>query len=824
MAYILTSDGLGKNSMQYELGRGGYFPSGSGTSETQLILIKGACEAYRATGITTYLDNAKKYAASYIKYYCFETEAPESGTWPSHWISNAGAAFPVKGPVAANPNNSGNILSTVAFVSGLATLTDLANVYLVATTGSVASWNCVLAGISSGTVKTFEYYYDKDGMKFDSSGNYLNVTSIANAGQVKLSGTYVSFTGNALVSYSQYEATEIAYGSNFECWPMFRVLESGAWNCAADSVHWAIDAFQSLVEVDSTQTVRWTNSRDAMIRNWDAVTTVSTDLYAAKKEIGKPYDAWPLTYFAVTVGGVEYYSPTAHVTASRDASGYARFVLPTDATRSKFSWKNDTLFVTTNTTSTNYKVKIYLGNVGAAAGRLYIYDDNGYAYQTRWAYAANSLVTNSIEVPFNYFNPSYSWGTATNPSWDEGSGIQYHFGIPTTSDGVGFGGYWAVASLPSVTYNLSTGSIKIRTTDSSGATALSALLTVGSHSITPTAPGTLPITNIDFVTTDATVGAIVVNTPTGVHNLPATLNIRKFWIVLEETTPLDGNTILIGDVIFEDIGSGGLLSRDAITYNTGALPFQLSNNSPRGGSGLGTASNFQGPYYTGYQNPTPYYIKHVLGDATALGKAEIMMNLLIDSQTAYNASTGVTGPYAPVYLVKAWDSAIFGPVNTFSWLGPDPNTFWGGFQYRAFSSVADFWQRSNRYGISDASVTKAGSSTLSFLTWLDTWLTNNPAELSVPSAFNVAVSPSVPYGDPCMIAVAMKGALFLKKGGNTTAINMRVITKLYAMLIRYNVTSGDMDGSFTADPTNGVFYGYWAGEIMEALALYAQLM
>ena len=29
-----------------------------------------------------------------------------------------------------------------------------------------------------------------------------------------------------------------------------------------------------------------------------------------------------------------------------------------------------------------------------------------------------------------------------------------------------------------------------------------------------------------------------------------------------------------------------------------------------------------------------------------------------------------------------------------------------------------------------------------------------------------------------------------------------------------------MDGSFTPDPSGGVFYGYWGGEILDALALY----
>lgn len=823
MAYILTSDGLGKNSMSFELGRGGYFPSGSGTSETQLMLIKGACEAYKATGTTTYLEAAKNYASCFIKYYCFDTEPPTEGIWPTHWIVNAGEPFFVKGPITNNPNNSGNILSTIPFVGGEATITDLANVYLVATTGSKVTWNCVKATLASGTQKTLSYYFDKYGNKFDINGNFLNVTDLASAGKVKLGGGDASFTGNAAVSYSVYTNTIVLYGTNFECWPMWRVLGTDEWNTASDSIHWAIDAFHSLAELDSAQSTRWVLARDAMLRNWDAVTTISSDLYVSKKEVGKPYDAWPLTYFSVTIAGTEYYSPTEHLTAARDGSGYVVLAIPPNAARSKVTWKNDTLFVTSPTVSADFKIKLHIGTTHLTPARVIIHDADEHVYQCRWEWAAGSSVANAVEIPLNWFGAPYSWGLGTCPGWDEGSGWQFHCTMASTSDGVGFAGSWAAASMPAITYNVTSGDISIRVTDANGATATTAL-TAGTHTVTPAAPGTAAVYNIDFITTTATAGAIVINTFTGVYNLPSSLDIRKVWVVFEESNPSLYNYIVIGDILFEDIGNSGNLVRQAINYSGGGLPFQLSNNSPHGGSDLGTGSNFQGPFYMGYQNPTPYFIQHVLGNLTAMDKAEVMVNLMGDSQTAYTTSTGVTGPYAPVYLTKAWDSAIFGTVNTFGWSGPDPNTFWGGFQYRAFSNVADFWQRSVLYGVIHSAVTKARTSAVTFLTWLDTWLTNNPAELSVPTAFYEATDPSVPYSDPCMIAVAMKGVLFMKRGGYDAVVCNRVISSLYAMLMKFNATSGDMNGSFTADAVNGVFYGYWAGEIMETLALYSQVM
>ncbi|MFZ4524606.1 MAG: hypothetical protein ACOYOE_03420 [Chlorobium sp.] len=244
----------------------------------------------------------------------------------------------------------------------------------------------------------------------------------------------------------------------------------------------------------------------------------------------------------------------------------------------------------------------------------------------------------------------------------------------------------------------------------------------------------------------------------------------------------------------------------------GAIPFELGNknaNPPSQGGG-----GFVGPYYAGYQNPIPW---HFMKDYTA---AANMLRFLIDAQGAYRTSTGIMGPFAPVFH---YDSSMLSgaTINKFSWKGPDPNTFWGGFQYRPFAAVANFWQQCITSKTNNQAVSSAATISTAFLTWLDTWLTEHPTEKNIPVTFHEGAAPIADYKEPHIIALALKGSLYCKKAGANPQIVTRVTGRLYNMLMSYQVTKGDMAGSYAPDPTRHSFNGFWAGEIMDALALYA---
>ena len=251
----------------------------------------------------------------------------------------------------------------------------------------------------------------------------------------------------------------------------------------------------------------------------------------------------------------------------------------------------------------------------------------------------------------------------------------------------------------------------------------------------------------------------------------------------------------------------------------GTIPFEYTNKGPDL-SVLPTAI-VRGPYYAGYQNPLPW---HYMKDYTA---AANMMQFLRDAQAAYTKSTGITGPFAPVYH---YDNSFLGNAvkNSFTWEGPDPNTFWGGFQYRPFAAVADFWQQCVTSKSSNPAVTNAARVSATFRGWLDGWLTTHPSDSYVPTEFREKSAPVAPAAangrgdkDPHMIGLALKGAVLCKKAGANPDMVARVIPRLLAMLTSHQITMGEMAGAFSHDPYSHIFKGFWAGEIMDALGTHA---
>ena len=808
MAYILTTDWLVKGSMQNEVGRGGYFPSSSATSEGQALLIKGSVAAYRATNQSQFLDRARNYANALIKYFFFDTpEPPVSGAWPCQWIVNAGTSFQIKGPISPYGSMySGNLNVPISFVNGEATIANLGNVYKVASSDSILRWNNVFSNLSVGTDYAIANWYDVIGTQYDNTGTATKVTDIAKAGLIKLGGAQATFTGTANVTYAVFINTTIPYGANFECWPMWRTLEVGEWKCAADSLHWMYDAFSMLFQYDATQSTRWLAAKNAIKRNWDNCLQLTSDTFWYKKESGKPFDSWPLVFYKIMVGTTMHTHPTPYwtVAPSRDVSGNAVFSLPLDTARTDFIVANESIYINGVWTTDADRLSVQIGVSTPTPIEFIIRDTADNAYHMRWNLIDNSTLTNPILIPLSWFNASYSWNNGSSPCWVTGGIMQYHMDIPTPSDGVGFGGNWVNA--PSITYNLTSGSMGIRVTDSLGVQSTVAL-TTGAHTIALAKPGTANIVNIDFIPYSNGTNQVTVDTFTGIVNNTSPLHIRKMEIHVRNTAAV---TVSIGDVKFE-----GAAVREPINFNGQALPFQYSSDNPNAVT-TSTAANFQGPYYIGYQNPCPYI------DSAEWTKAEGMIDLMVGAQAAYTLSTGDTGPYAPVYFPMTWDSVMFGTANTYGWTGPDPNTFWGGFQYRAFMSLSDFWSRCSAAGISNNAVTKAAASCNSFLGWLDTWLTDHPGDVCVPTAFNIGTLATVPYSDPHMIANALKGAIYCYKAGANQTIAKRTIDKLYTLLVAFNVTTGDMKGSFTPDPVGGYFNGYWAGEILEALSMHLE--
>src|SRR5689334_3408020 len=117
MSYLIANDGIVKNNLQFELGRGGYLPNDSATSESQLLLIRGYARAYLATHKAAYLVQAQKFADAYIDAFC-QGDIDNA----HHWVVNGGDPLALQGPPGSIPQFDGVVGASVSFTAGVAHL------------------------------------------------------------------------------------------------------------------------------------------------------------------------------------------------------------------------------------------------------------------------------------------------------------------------------------------------------------------------------------------------------------------------------------------------------------------------------------------------------------------------------------------------------------------------------------------------------------------------------------------------------------------------------------------------------------------------------
>ena len=279
-----------------------------------------------------------------------------------------------------------------------------------------------------------------------------------------------------------------------------------------------------------------------------------------------------------------------------------------------------------------------------------------------------------------------------------------------------------------------------------------------------------------------------------------------------------------------------------IAYYPGAIPFtaNFAGSPPM-------LIDWRGPVYAGYQAPD-MWVK--TGNTAA---AVTCTQLLVDAQAAWAAQTGFTaGPFAPVFYFNRDDAVQYGPANTFGWEGPDPNTKWGGYQYRPLAELGVSFAGA---APGSALYTKTLQGLTTFLNWLandkwwpsfqpsviDAWASqiNHCAASDLPPAPAMRQIPAGPptdfpktgaevnYNEPHMTALILRTVILrdqkLRPNGDASGVigdvDARVLDKCIMTLDNMWVTSGVMAGTFSNDPDAHEWYGFWHGEILTTLAM-----
>ena len=245
----------------------------------------------------------------------------------------------------------------------------------------------------------------------------------------------------------------------------------------------------------------------------------------------------------------------------------------------------------------------------------------------------------------------------------------------------------------------------------------------------------------------------------------------------------------------------------SMTYAPYVAPFDLHYYD-------GSIGDWRGPAYSGYQAP---WVWQDIGDSTGLAED---LQFLEDAQTAYTASTGLTGGFAPVYFWNRWDSLQYNDANTWGWLpAPDTDTSWGGFQYRTAENVAKTWAN-------DPNNTVAENITMNFINFIETqWDSIG----DFPTTFAEKATPVNDQVEPHMAALFLKCLVYAHIASTSSTDLLKIEglinkTLTYISNTHHDISSTpfslyEVEGTWSPDTTASQWYSFWGGEILDALGL-----
>lgn len=298
------------------------------------------------------------------------------------------------------------------------------------------------------------------------------------------------------------------------------------------------------------------------------------------------------------------------------------------------------------------------------------------------------------------------------------------------------------------------------------------------------------------------------------NDLPERFNLDSAYTMMFTLTAsaFEGYTARIGDCVIENY------REDNLAYTPGVIPF--SNNIDAYSMMF---DGWRGMPYPGYQYPW-IWVKD--DDSRRMTN---MVNFMFDAQMAYKDKFGITGPVAAAYYWNRWDSMSYGPVDTFTfnhWGDGEP---WSGYQPRAFLGGALAWYELVR--LNKPVPPNLVAYVNNWVKWLAEFEEANGG--LNPTEFPSNALPRVPDDDFTghMSGLWLAGTCYAAMAGGTTAATEKVIQNtLIELFDNYKVVMADhpMNGSWSpgvrADTDNGMFFGFWSGEILRGLGVYLQYL
>lgn len=256
---------------------------------------------------------------------------------------------------------------------------------------------------------------------------------------------------------------------------------------------------------------------------------------------------------------------------------------------------------------------------------------------------------------------------------------------------------------------------------------------------------------------------------------------------------------------------------DSLAYTPGVIPF--SNIYDEGTDQVGA---WHGMPYPGYQYPFIFCF-----DLDAYGRQLTnVVDFLYDAQQWYAGHIGELGPVAPAYIWNRWDNYKYGEPDAFTPYHWGDGTPWAGYQPRAFFGGARAWYElalSNKH-----TPPKLIKYVENWINWLIGFVgasggvfptefpSNSPAQ-PVPDDFTGHMS-GLWLAGSCMAYMA---------GCRVSGLEDLIeacVTELQKNYVVTDIPGNPMNGSWSPairlGTDNGMFFGFWSGEVMRGLGLY----
>ena len=242
-----------------------------------------------------------------------------------------------------------------------------------------------------------------------------------------------------------------------------------------------------------------------------------------------------------------------------------------------------------------------------------------------------------------------------------------------------------------------------------------------------------------------------------------------------------------------------------------------------------TFDGWHGMPYPGYQYPFIYVHN---SDPDAPKWLENMVEFLYQSQVWYRKQFGVNGPGASAYIWNRWDNLKYGKPDTWTMYHWGDGHAWDGYQPRAYFGAARCWWELEKcckhvpQKLKDY-VNNWSRFLIEYMRGCGAVPTYFPADKAPPYVtddFTGHMS-GLYLAGACMAASCNGGALpeldwFIHNCFKEINDNFNIVDGKPNHIMNGSWSPAIRDGTGDGPESNGMFFGFWSGEILRGLGIY----